>query len=60
MAGLCLDCSACIRVCPAGAIQEPPSGRPYSINRFACRAYRQAGLVWGWGVGMKVCDEVTG
>lgn len=54
----CIQCNACIRVCPAQAIQEPQSGQPYAINRFACRAYRQAGLVCG--VCLKVCDEVTG
>jgi epoxyqueuosine reductase len=55
---LCTQCNACIRVCPAQAIQEPQSGQPYAINRFACRAYRQAGLVCS--VCLKVCDEVTG
>lgn len=54
----CTQCNACIRVCPAQAIQEPQSGQPYAINRFACRAYRQAGLVCS--VCLKVCDEVTG
>jgi epoxyqueuosine reductase len=55
---LCTQCNACIRACPAQAIEEPQSGQPYAINRFACRAYRQAGLVCG--VCLKVCDEVTG
>jgi len=55
---LCTKCNACIRVCPAQAIEEPQSGQPYAINRFACRAYRQAGLVCS--VCLKVCDEVTG
>jgi epoxyqueuosine reductase QueG len=54
----CTKCNACIRVCPAKAIQEPQSGQSYSINRFACRAYRQAGLVCS--VCLKACDEVTG
>ncbi len=54
----CTQCNACIRVCPAQAIQEPRSGQPYAINRFACRAYRQAGMVCS--VCLKVCDEVTG
>lgn len=54
----CTQCNACIRVCPAQAIQEPQSGQSYVINRFACRAYRQAGLVCS--VCLKVCDEVTG
>lgn len=55
---LCTQCNACIDVCPAQAIEAPPSGRPYVINRFACRAYRQAGLVCS--VCLKVCDDVTG
>lgn len=55
---LCTQCGACIRVCPAQAIGEPPSGDPYAINRFACRAYRQAGLVCS--VCLKACDEVIG
>ena len=54
----CTKCNACIRICPAQAIQEPQSGQSYAINRFACRAYRQAGLVCS--VCLKVCDEVTG
>ncbi len=55
---LCLGCDACIGVCPAQAIQKPEPGQPYTLNRFACRAYRQAGLVCG--VCLKVCDEATG
>jgi epoxyqueuosine reductase len=55
---LCVSCNACISVCPAQAIQEPGPGQAYAINRFACRAYRQAGLVCS--VCLKVCDEATG
>jgi epoxyqueuosine reductase len=55
---LCTQCGACIRVCPAQAIEEPQTGQPYAINRFACRSYRQAGLVCS--VCLKACDEVTG
>lgn len=54
----CTRCNACLRVCPAQAISEPQPGQPYAINRFACRAYRQAGLVCS--VCLKVCDEATG
>ncbi len=54
----CTKCNACIRVCPAHAIEEPQTGEPYAVNRFACRAYRQAGLVCS--VCLKVCDEATG
>jgi epoxyqueuosine reductase QueG len=52
----CKGCDACIRHCPAKAIEVPKPGESYAINRFACRAYRQAGLVCS--VCMKVCDEV--
>jgi epoxyqueuosine reductase QueG len=54
----CTQCNACIDVCPAQAIQEPKDGQSYTINRFACRAYRQAGLVCS--VCVKACDGVTG
>ncbi|MEW6332650.1 MAG: 4Fe-4S binding protein, partial [Thermodesulfobacteriota bacterium] len=55
---LCTQCNACIDLCPAQAIQEPPPGQPYAVDRLACRAYRQAGLVCS--VCVKACDEVTG
>jgi len=51
----CIDCDACIRECPAQALQVPKPGESYSMNRFACRTYRQAGLTCS--VCMKVCDE---
>jgi epoxyqueuosine reductase QueG len=53
----CVGCDACIRVCPARAIQTPEAGQDYAMNRFACRAYRQVGLVCS--VCLKVCDQVT-
>ena len=55
---VCVNCDACIRVCPARALQPPGPGEAYSMNRFACRAYRQAGLICS--VCLKVCDEITG
>ena len=54
----CINCSACIQACPAQALQVPKTGEAYSINKFACHAYRQAGLTCG--VCMKACDEVLG
>jgi len=54
----CTNCDVCIRECPAQALQLPKHGEAYAINGFACRAYRQAGLVCS--VCMKVCDEVLG
>jgi epoxyqueuosine reductase QueG len=52
------NCDACIRECPAQALQIPRLGEAYSMNKFACRTYRQAGLTCG--LCMKVCDEVMG
>lgn len=54
----CTNCDACIRECPARAIQTPKEGEVYSINKFACRTYRQAGLMCG--VCIKACDEAMG
>jgi epoxyqueuosine reductase len=53
----CSGCDACIRICPAHAIQAPEAGQAYAMNRFACRAYRQVGQVCS--VCLKVCDQVT-
>ena len=52
----CLNCEACIRVCPAGALQQPGEGETYSMNKFACRTYRVAGLTCS--VCLKACAEV--
>jgi epoxyqueuosine reductase QueG len=52
----CIDCDACIRECPAKALEVPGQGEVYSMNKFACRTYRQAGLTCS--VCMRVCDEV--
>jgi len=54
----CTGCDACIQACPAHALQVPGPGETYSINKFACRTYRQAGLTCS--MCMKACDEVTG
>ncbi len=54
----CINCDACIRECPARALKEPGSSEAYSMNKFACRAYRQAGL--NCSVCVKVCDEIIG
>jgi len=54
----CVNCDACIRECPAQALQVPKPGEAYSMNKFACRTYRQAGLTCS--VCMRVCDEVIG
>lgn len=54
----CSDCDACIRECPAQALQVPKQREAYSMNKFACRTYRQAGLTCS--VCMKACDETLG
>jgi len=54
----CIDCDACIRQCPSQALQVPGKGEAYSMNKFACRTYRQAGLACS--VCLKVCDEILG
>lgn len=54
----CLDCDACIRACPAQALQVPAPDEAYSMNKFACRTYRQAGLTCS--VCLKTCNEVLG
>ncbi len=52
----CLDCAACIRACPAQALQIPKAGEQYAMNKFACRTYRQAGLTCS--ICLKTCAEV--
>jgi epoxyqueuosine reductase QueG len=52
----CQGCGACVTSCPAKALEVPGGGMAYDINKFSCRAYRQAGLTCS--VCMKVCNEV--
>jgi epoxyqueuosine reductase len=54
----CIQCNACIRICPAQALQVPRKGQRYSMNPHACRTYRGAGLTCS--VCMKACDEALG
>ncbi len=54
----CIHCDACIRACPANALNKPPHDQPYSMNKFACQAYRQMGFACS--ICMKVCDEAVG
>ena len=55
---LCKKCDACIQACPAQALDVPKQGEAYSINKFACRTYRQTGVTCS--VCMKACDEMSG
>ncbi len=52
----CLNCDACIRVCPAQALQAPEKNEGSAMNQFACRTYRQAGLTCS--VCLKACAEI--
>jgi epoxyqueuosine reductase len=54
----CAHCDVCIRECPAQALAVPEGDEAYSMDKFACRTYRQAGLTCS--VCMKVCDEALG
>jgi len=54
----CVNCDACIRACPSKALQIPEKGKAYSMNPFACRAYRGTGLTCT--VCMKACVGVLG
>ena len=52
----CVNCDACIRICPAQVLRPPKEGEIYSMNKFACRTYRQTGLTCS--VCLKACVEV--
>jgi epoxyqueuosine reductase QueG len=51
----CTGCGTCIESCPAKALQTPGEGMAYSMNKFSCGSYRQAGLTCS--VCMKVCND---
>ena len=55
---LCSGCGACVTHCPAKSLEVPANDTAYAMNKFSCRAYRQAGLTCS--VCMKVCDEALG
>ncbi len=52
----CVNCDACIKACPARALQKPAPMKDYEINPYACRNYRGTGLTCA--VCLKACDEV--
>lgn len=51
----CKGCHSCIKACPAQALQPPKNGEIYSINKFACRTFRQTGMTCG--ICIKVCMQ---
>ncbi|MBI3978786.1 MAG: epoxyqueuosine reductase [Chloroflexi bacterium] len=50
---LCADCTDCLALCPSRALDEPGAGDAYSINKFACSAFR--GASGACSECMKVC-----
>ena len=38
----CQSCRICIDNCPAQALDRPPGGEPYIINKFACASFQNA------------------
>lgn len=42
ISNMCADCTICIKGCPSGALQMADEGEVYSINKFACFAFRSA------------------
>ncbi len=52
----CLQCNACIQICPAGALQKPKKGEYAAMNPFACRTYRGVGITCS--LCLKACDAV--
>ena len=49
----CDSCRICLDNCPAGALAQPPVGELYTINKFACSAFRNAS--GGCAECMRVC-----
>ena len=39
---VCEGCDVCINNCPAHALSKAENGQPYTINKFACSAFRTA------------------
>ena len=49
----CESCGLCLGICPAGALSEPQSDKPYALNKFACSSFRSAS--GGCSECMKIC-----
>lgn len=52
----CLQCRACIRICPSGALKQARKGEDAAFNPFACRTYRAVGITCS--LCLKACDAV--
>ncbi len=52
----CLQCNACIQICPAGALKKPKKAEYAAINPFSCRTYRGVGITCS--LCLKACDAV--
>lgn len=52
----CLQCNACVQICPVGALQKPKKGEYAAMNPFACRTYRGVGITCS--LCLKACDAV--
>ena len=50
---ICPDCDICISNCPSNALSSPQNDEPYTINKFACNAFRGSG--GGCSECMKLC-----
>ena len=50
----CLQCGACLRICPATALKKPAEGELAAMNPFACRTYRNVGITCS--LCLKACD----
>ncbi len=52
---LCNECNNCVAACPSGALSEPEGTEPYSMNKYACSAYRAG--AGGCSECMRVCPQ---
>jgi epoxyqueuosine reductase len=52
---MCEDCNVCVDNCPSSALNRPLEGESYTINKFACNAFRVAS--GGCSECMRVCPS---
>lgn len=53
----CRYCNVCVVKCPSKALQIPPKGELYSLNKYACRTYVEA--AGGCSECMRVCPVAS-